>query len=183
MLHRLLSLVFVTLGLTAPMGSVAAQPFTQGAAASAISAANALSARIRSYRRWQGLTPPPASYCATMREGEAVLKQLSRLASRAILYRAPGLALSLQEAGDRLSDELDEEEETNQQAGMPYTLYPCPVPAPYPPRALVLMRLHTTTIAGRSGGRTDHGLTRPSARVSLALPCPLRLCGGWDRQR
>jgi len=138
MLRRLLSLTFVTLGLTASMASVAAQPFTQGAAASAISAANALSARIRSYHRWQGLTPPPASYCATMREGEAVLKQLSRLASRAILYRAPGLALSLQQAGDRLSDELDEEEETNQQAGMPYTLYPCPVSAPYPPRALVL---------------------------------------------
>jgi len=71
MLRRLLSLAFVTLGLTAPMASVGAQPFTPGAAASAISAANALSARIRSYHRWQGLTPPPASYCATMREGEA----------------------------------------------------------------------------------------------------------------
>src|SRR5215470_11908833 len=94
MLRRLLPLAFVTLGLTLPIASVAAQPFTQGAAASAISAANALSARIRGYHRWQGLTPPPASYCATMREGEAVLKQLSRLASRAILYRAPGLALS-----------------------------------------------------------------------------------------
>jgi len=92
MLRRLLPLAFVTLSLMAPMASVAAQPFTQGAAASAISAANALSARIRGYHRWQGLTPPPASYCATMREGEAALKQLSRLASRAILYRAPGLA-------------------------------------------------------------------------------------------
>ena len=118
MLRRLLPLAFVTLGLTVPIASVAAQPFTQGAAASAISAANALSARIRGYHRWQGLTPPPASYCATMREGEAVLKQLSRLASRAILYRAPGLALSLQQAGDRLSDELDEEEEVNSQSGI-----------------------------------------------------------------
>src|SRR5262249_40450644 len=138
MLRRLLPLAFVTLGLTAPMASVAAQPFTQGTAASTISAANALAARIRGYHRWQGLTPPPASYCATMREGEAVLKQLSRLSSRAILYRAPGLALSLQQAGDRLSDELDEEEEINSQSGIPYTLYPCPVPAPYPPRAPVL---------------------------------------------
>src|SRR5215470_8175371 len=40
--------------------------------------------------------------------------------------------------GARLGVELDEEEETNSQSGMPYTLYPCPVAAPYPPRALVL---------------------------------------------
>ena len=54
-----------------------------------------------------------------MREGEAVLKELARLASRAILYRQPGLALRLQRAGDGLSDELDEEEEINQQAKSP----------------------------------------------------------------
>jgi len=41
-----------------------------------------------------------------MREGEAVLKELSRLASRAILYRLPGLALDLQAAGSRLGDAL-----------------------------------------------------------------------------
>src|SRR5262249_62101472 len=75
MLRRLLPLAFVTLGLTAPMASVAAQPFTQGAAGSAISAANALSARIRGYHRWQGLTQPPAGCCATMREGEGELQQ------------------------------------------------------------------------------------------------------------
>jgi hypothetical protein len=174
MLRRLLSLAFVTLGLTAPMASVAAQPFTQGAAGSAISAANALSARIRSYHRWQGLTPPPASYCATMREGEAVLKQLSRLASRAILYRAPALALSLQQAGDRLSDELDEEEETNQQAGMPYTLYPCPVPAPYPPRALVLRIVDAKSPACRR--RADALRVSFDARRSLMQKC-LRVPG------
>jgi len=174
MLRRLLSLAFVTLGLTAPMASVGAQPFTPGAAASAISAANALSARIRSYHRWQGLTPPPASYCATMREGEAVLKQLSRLASRAILYRAPGLALSLQQAGDRLSDELDEEEETNQQAGMPYTLYPCPVPAPYPPRAPVLRILDAKAPACRR--RADAARVSFDARRALMQRC-LRIPG------
>jgi hypothetical protein len=174
MLRRLLSLAFVTLGLTAPMASVGAQPFTPGAAASAISAANALSARIRSYHRWQGLTPPPASYCATMREGEAVLKQLSRLASRAILYRAPGLALSLQQAGDRLSDELDEEEETNQQAGMPYTLYPCPVPAPYPARALVLRIVDAKAPACRR--RADALRVSFEARRSLMQKC-LRIPG------
>jgi hypothetical protein len=45
-----------------------------------------------------------------MRAGEAILTQVARLASRAILYRLPGLALSLQRAGDA----LDEEEEINQ---------------------------------------------------------------------
>jgi hypothetical protein len=59
-----------------------------------------------------------------MRGGEAVLKELARLASRAILYRQSGLALRLQRAGDGLGDELDEEEEINQQANIPYTVYP-----------------------------------------------------------
>jgi hypothetical protein len=86
-----------------------------------------------------GLTPVPPGYCATMREGEAVVKELARLASRAILYRLPGLALELQAAGNRLSDALDEEEMINLVAGIPYTVYPCPVAAqPYPARAAVL---------------------------------------------
>jgi hypothetical protein len=50
-----------------------------------------------------------------------------------------GLGVGLQRAGDALSDELDEEEEINQQADIPYTVYPCPVPAaPYPARAIAL---------------------------------------------
>jgi hypothetical protein len=144
MLHRLLLSGLVAIGVaTAAMASAAAQPFTERAAASAISAANALSSRIRAYHRGPGsstgLTPVPASYCPTMRAGEAVVKELARLASRAILYRQPGLALRLQRAGDALSDELDEEEEINQQADIPYTVYPCPVPAaPYPARAIAL---------------------------------------------
>jgi len=174
-LRRLLPLAFVALGLTAPMARVAAQPFTQGSAASAISAANALSARIRGYHRWQGLTPPPGSYCATMREGEAVLKELSRLASRAILYRAPGLALSLQRAGDRLSDELDEEEEINQQSGIPYTLYPCPAPpGPYPARALVLRIVDAKAPACRR--RADALRVSFDARRTLMQKC-LRIPG------
>src|SRR5262249_47533170 len=40
--------------------------------------------------------------------------------------------------GDALSDALDEEEEINQQAGNPYSIYPCPPPGPYPARAVVL---------------------------------------------
>ena len=74
-----------------------------------------------------------------MREGEAVMKELARLASRAILYRLPDLALALQAAGNRLGDELDEEEIINSAAAMPYTVYPCPVAgSPYPARATFL---------------------------------------------
>ena len=74
-------------------------------------AASALAERIRAYHRgpgrWMGYTPVPPGYCGTMREGEAVLKELSRLASRAVLYRLPGLALELQAAGNRLGDDLE----------------------------------------------------------------------------
>jgi hypothetical protein len=84
------------------------------------------------------LRPPPPSYCTTMREGEAVLKELARLASRAILYRQVGLAARLQRAGDALSDEVDEEVGINQQADIPYTNSPCPVPpGVYPARAVL----------------------------------------------
>jgi hypothetical protein len=142
LLHRLLLSGLVAIGVAAT-ASAAAQPFTERVAAGAIRDANALSSRIRAYHRgpgsWTGLTPVPGSYCPTMRAGEATLKELARLASRAILYRQPGLALRLQGAGDALSDELDEEEEINQQADIPYTVYPCPVPAaPYPARAIAL---------------------------------------------
>ncbi|HEY7662122.1 MAG TPA: hypothetical protein VH934_03245 [Xanthobacteraceae bacterium] len=144
MVRRLLPLGFVGLGILAAMiMSAAAQPVL-GEAGRVIGAANALSSRIAGYHRgpgrWLGLTPVPPSYCATMREGEAVMKELARLASRAILYRLPGLALQLQAAGNRLGDELDEEEIINQVAGIPYTVYPCPVPGrPYPTRAPVLV--------------------------------------------
>jgi hypothetical protein len=58
---------------------------------------------------------------------------------KAILYRQPGSALRLQRAGNALSDELDEEEEINQQAGILYSICPCPAsPAPYPARPVVL---------------------------------------------
>ena len=135
----LVTLVFVA----ATIVSAAAQPFMGSEASRVIRAANVLSARIAAYHRgpgsWTGYTPVPPGYCGTMREGEAVLKELARLASRAILYRLPGLALDLQAAGNRLSDELDEEEIINSAAGIPYTVYPCPVPGqPYPARAAVL---------------------------------------------
>jgi hypothetical protein len=143
MLRRLLPCGLVALGLAAAtIVSASAQPFV-GAAGGTIRAANGLAGRIAAYHRgpgaWTGATPVPAAYCATMREGEAVMKELARLASRAILYRLPGLALDLQAAGNRLSDELDEEEIINSAAGIPYTVYPCPVPGqPYPARAAVL---------------------------------------------
>jgi hypothetical protein len=140
MLRRLLLSGLAALAVAATaMPSAQAQPFTEGAAAALIRDANALAAQIRGFLRWQGLTPPPPGYCDTMREGEAVQKQVARLASRAILYRQPGLALRLQRAGDGLSDALDLEEEINHQAEMPFTVYPCPAPpGPYPARALVL---------------------------------------------
>jgi hypothetical protein len=121
--------------------SAPAQPFA-GAVGSTIAAANSLAARIRAYHRglgaWRGLTPPPVSYCETMREGEAVMKELARLASRAILYRLPDVALRLQHAGDQLSDELDEEIEINNAAEIPFEIYPCPAPKPFPARAIMI---------------------------------------------
>jgi hypothetical protein len=139
MRYRFLLLGWIALGMTT--SSAVAQPFLEPAAA--IGQAGALAARIRSYHQgpgaWTGLTPPPASYCATMLEGEAAVKELARLASRAILYRQPGLAVRLQTAGNGLSDALDAEEEINHQADIPFTVYPCPAPpGSYPARAFVL---------------------------------------------
>ena len=137
---RLLLLGLVGLGLTAAMIAIAAaQPFTEIAGGSVIGRANAFAARIHAFHRWTGSTPPPASYCPTMRAGEAIMVELARLANRAIRYHQPGLALELQRAGDRLGDELDEEEAINDQAGIPYSGYPClVVQSSYPSRAVVL---------------------------------------------
>jgi len=144
MLRRLLALALVALAVAAATTvSAPAQSLVGREAGGTIRAANALSPRIRAYHRgpasWRGTTPVPPGYCGTMREGEAVLKELARLASRAILYRLPGLALDLQAAGNRLGDALDEEEMINLAAGIPYTVFPCPVEGrPYPARATVL---------------------------------------------
>jgi hypothetical protein len=175
MLHRLLLSGFVALGVTATPGA-AAPAFSERTAASAIGNANALTARIRSYHRgpgrWTGLARPPADYCATMRAGEGVVKELARLESRAILYRQPALALGLQRAGNALSDELDEEEEINQQAGIPYTVYPCPALSPHPARAYVLPLLEQRMPACR---RQADALGQSfAARRSLMQQC-LRL--------
>jgi hypothetical protein len=127
----------------------AAQPIAGADPATAIQAAAALSARIRAYHRgpgsWKGFTPPPPSYCPTMREGEAVLKELARIANKAILFRQTGLALRLQRAGDQLSDELDQEEEINNAAEIPYDIFPCPVAtSSYPARANFLGAMERT---------------------------------------
>jgi hypothetical protein len=142
-LRQSLSCGLVALALVATIVSAAAQSVMGGEPGRVIRAANALAARIAAYHRgpgsWTGSTPVPAGYCGIMREGEVVLKELSRLASRAILYRLPGLALDLQAAGNRLGDALDEEEMINLVAGIPYTVFPCPVEGrPYPARATVL---------------------------------------------
>src|SRR5258705_13495858 len=93
-------------------------------------AGSALAERIRaSHRgpgRWMGYTPVPPGYCGTMREGEAVLKELSRLASRAILYRLPGLALELQAGGNPPRHPPGEEEGVHPPAHNPYHRVPRP---------------------------------------------------------
>src|SRR5262245_31160049 len=137
MMRRLLLSGFVALAVAAP-GGVLAQPSPQAAAANLVGTAYALAGRIRGYHRWQGLTPPPPGYCETMREGEAVIKELARIAAQATLYREPGFALRLQAAGDALGDALDEEEEVNHQALLPFSPYPCPTLVPHPARAPVL---------------------------------------------
>jgi hypothetical protein len=121
---------------------VSASAVAQRDVGSLIGQANALRARIHSFHagpgRWLGTTPPPPDYCRTMRAGEAVLKELAELSSKAILYRQPGVALSLQRAADGLSDELDQEEKINDQAEVKYDIYPCPLPGIYPARAIFL---------------------------------------------
>src|SRR5262249_56932525 len=104
MLHRLLLSGLIAIGVAAAaMPSARAQRFTEAAAAGAIGDANSLSSRIRAYHRgpgrWTGLTPVPASYCPTMRAGEAVLKEPSRPARRAILYFPAGFELPRARAG------------------------------------------------------------------------------------
>ena len=173
---RLLLQGLLALSLTAAtIASAAAQPFTETAGGSVIGRASALAARIHSFHRWTGLTPPPASYCPTMRAGEGAMIELARLANRAIRYRQLGLALELQRAADRLSDELDEEEAVNDQAGVPYSVYPCPVPAAaYPPRAVVLRFIEQRVPACRR--KADAARTSFDARQTLMQQC-LRVPG------
>ena len=110
-----------------------------------------------------------------MREGEAVVKELSRLASRAVLYRLPGLALELQAAGNRLSDELDEEEMINHAADIPYTVYPLPGGG----RALSRARNRALSRRGadahlpRQGGCAA-GVVRRAPHPHAAMPARLK---------
>src|ERR671934_3137615 len=88
------------------LGPAAAQPFTEMAGGSVIGRAHALAARIHAFHRWTGATPPPASYCPTMRAGEAVMVELARLPNPASRHHQPGFALGLQRGGDRLGGQL-----------------------------------------------------------------------------
>jgi hypothetical protein len=173
---RLLVPGLVALGLTATsIAGAAAQPFTEIAGGSVIGRASALAARIHAFHRWTGSTPPPASYCPTMRAGETAMVELARLSNRAIRYRQPGLALQLQRTADRLSDELDEEEAINDQAGIPYSGYPCLViQSSYPSRAVVLRFIKPRVPACRS--KADAAKTSFDARRALMQQC-LRVAG------
>jgi hypothetical protein len=129
MLARLLQ--FGVIAFTVTMGvSAVAQPISQADAAKVIQGAYVFSSQVRGYHRgpaaWIGHTPLPPSYCRTMSAGEFALKDLARLASKAIQAGQLGLALRLEKAGDGLSDELDQEEEINDAARMTYDVYPCP---------------------------------------------------------
>ena len=144
-----------------------------------IRAANALSARIAAYHRgpgsWTGYTPVPPGYCGTMREGEAVMKELSRLASRAMLYRLPGLALELQAAGNRLGDALDEEEMINLAADIPYTVFPARWKGrPYPARATVLYLVEARMPTCRAQGGCAAGVVRRAPHPHAAMPARLK---------
>src|SRR5262245_15773922 len=173
---RLLLLRLVALGLTtASIVGAAAQPFTEVAGGSVVGRANALAARIHAFHRWTGSTPPPASYCPTMRAGEAVMVELARLANRAIRYHQSGLALALQRAADRLGDELDQEEAINDQAGIPYNGYPClVVQSSYPSRAVVLRFIEARAPVCRR--KADAARTSFDARRALMQQC-LRVPG------
>src|SRR5262245_13358704 len=173
---RLLVPGLVALGLTAAsIASAAAQPFPEIAGGSVTGRASALAARIHAFHRWTGSTPPPAAYCSTMRAGEAIMVELARLSNRAIRYHQPGLALELQRAGDRLGDELDEEEAINDQAGIPYSGYPCLVVQPsYPSRAAVLAFIEPRM--PRCRRKADAARASFDARRTLMYQC-LRLAG------
>ena len=145
-----------------------------GEASRVIRAANALSARIAAYHRgpgsWTGYAPVPPGYCGTMREGEAVMKELARLASRAILYRLPGLALDLQAAGNRLGDALDEEEMINLVAG--YSLHCLSLPGGRPAlsraRNRALYRRGTDAYLPRASGCAA-SVVRRAANIDAAM--------------
>src|SRR5262249_59069282 len=93
MSHRLLLSGFVALGMTvATIATATAQPFTGASAGSVVGQAYALAARIRGFHRWTGSTPPPASYCPTMRAGEAIMVELALLPKRPGRFPQPGVA-------------------------------------------------------------------------------------------
>src|SRR5262249_38053767 len=153
----------------ASIASAAAQPF-EIAGGSVIGRANALAARIHAFHRWTGSTSPPAGYCPTMRAGEAVMVELARLSHPAIRYHQSGLALEVQRAADRLGDELDEEEAINDQAGIPYSGYPClVVQSSYPSRPLVLRFIEARAPSCRR--KADAARASFDARRTLLTQC------------
>jgi hypothetical protein len=127
MLVRLVQLGLALLVATTAVSAVA-QPITQAEADRAIHSAHMLSGQIRSFHRgrsaWTGYVPP--GYCRIMSAGEFTLKELARLASKAVQLGWLDLSSRLERAGDLLSDELDVEEEINDAAHMSYGVYPCP---------------------------------------------------------
>ena len=101
--------------------------------------------------------------------------ELARLANRAVRYHQSGLALELQRAGDRLGDELDQEEAINDQAGIPYSGYPCVVVQPsYRSRPVILAFVERRVPSCRR--KADAARVSFDARRALMYQC-LRLGG------
>lgn len=121
-------------------------------------------------RQVDGLHAGPAGLLPHHARGRGGAEELSRLASRAILYRLPGLALELQAVGNRLGDALDEEEVVNLAADIPYTVFPCPVEnTPYPARATALLLIEPRMPGCRA--KADALRTSFAARRTLLQQC------------
>ena len=93
---------------------------------------------------------------------------------RGVVALVESLGIGFKALGFSANAQLDEEEEVNSQSGIHYTLYPCPVSAPYPPRAPVLRILDAKAPACRR--RADALRVSFDARRALMQRC-LRIPG------
>jgi len=177
MLVRLLQLGLGVLAAITTVSAVA-QPITQAEAARAIQSAHTLASQIRGFHRgpsaWAGNGPLPAGYCRIMSAGEFTLKDLARLATRAVQLGFFGLSSRLERAGDLLGDALDVEEEINDEAHLSYNVYPCPAAASsYAARASLLRLIAEASPECRKKAdaqRVSFGARRAVMHQCLRLP-------------
>jgi len=109
--------------------------------------------------------------------GDSAKAKLSAILSEAGSHRAPSLVYfqTLYTLFKELGDELDEEEAVNDQAGIPYSGYPCLIVQPsYPSRAAVLAFVEPRV--PRCRRKADAARASFDARRALMYQC-LRLAG------